>query len=43
MRRVELVLTNADTRLDCWKETTVSCGGVAHGDPLRFTYQALVL
>ncbi len=42
VRRVELVLTNADTRLDCWKGTTVSCGGVAHG-ALRFAYQALVL
>ena len=40
VRRVDLVLTNADPALDCWKGTTLSCSGVAHADRLRFTYEA---
>ncbi len=43
VRRVDLVLTNADTDLQCWKGTAVSCGGVARDDQLRFTYWARVV
>jgi hypothetical protein len=40
VRRVELVLTNAETRFECWRGTALSCGGVSRHDRLRFDYRA---
>lgn len=36
VKYVEVTLTNASTRFDCWRGTRVSCSGIALDDSLRF-------
>jgi hypothetical protein len=42
VQRVDLVLTNADTRYACWRGTDLSCHGVPLDDGRRFAFEATV-
>jgi len=42
IREVDLVLTNASTRMSCWRGTVYSCSGVGADDLLYYRFRATV-
>lgn len=43
VKYVEVTLTNASTRFDCWQGTDVSCGGIPLDERLRFRVRGTAL
>jgi hypothetical protein len=42
IREVDLVLTNASTRMSCWRGTFYSCSGVGADDLRYYKFRATV-